>query len=148
LRRMERFVLGVLLIGQAMIADQKVKLENVPPAVQKAVREQAEKGTLVGLSTEKEKGKTMYEVETKVNGKSRDVLLDKGGAVVEIEEEVELSSIPAPARAAIEKRAAGGTINKVELVTHGPTVVYEAEIRTKAGKNVEVGVKADGSLHK
>ncbi len=136
------------LFTAAMVADTKVKMEDLPPAVQKAVKEQTKSAALVGLSKEVEKGKTMYEVETKVNGKSRDLLLDSTGAVVEVEEEVDLSSVPAAAKAAIEKKAAGGTIKKVETVTKGSSVSYEAAIKTKAGKNIEVGVNADGSVHK
>ncbi len=147
--RLAKFcVLGVVLLTPIISADQKVKLEDLPPAVQKAVKEQTANVTLVGLSKEVEKGKTMYEIETKVNGKGRDLLLDNAGAVVEVEQEVDLSGIPVPAKLAIEKRAAGGTIKKVESVTHGATVSYEAAVRTKAGKDVEVAVNADGSVHK
>ena len=144
-----RFATSVFfLFTAAAVADTKVKMEDLPAAVQKAVKEQTRSADLVGLSKEVEKGKTMYEVETKVNGKSRDLLLDSTGAVVEVEEEVDLSSVPAAAKAAIEKKAAGGTIKKVETVTKGSSVSYEAAIKTKAGKNIEVGVNADGSVHK
>lgn len=129
-------------------AEKKVKLENLPPAVQAAVKEQTKDATLVGLSTETEKGKTTYEVETKVNGKGRDVLLDKTGAVLEVEEEVEIASIPAAAKDAIQKRAAGGTITRVEKVTAGATNFYEAAVKTKTRKNTEVAVNADGTPHK
>ena len=104
--------------------------------------------SLVGLSTEKEKGKTVYEAETRIGGRSRDVLLDQTGAVIETEEEVDMESIPAPARSAIQKRAAGGTISKVEKVTAGAAISYEAVIRTKSGKTVEYAVNADGMSHK
>jgi uncharacterized protein with beta-barrel porin domain len=129
-------------------AEKKVRLEDLPPAVQTAVKEQTRNATLAGLSTEKEKGKTMYEVETKVNGKSRDLLLDQTGAVVESEEEVDINSIPAPARAAIQKRAGNGTLAKVEKVMAGSTVSYEATIRSKAGKASEYAVNADGTRRK
>jgi hypothetical protein len=129
-------------------AEKKVKLEDLPPAVQASVKEQTRNATLVGLSTEKEKGKTMYEVETKVNGKSRDLLLDRTGAVVETEEEIDLDGVPAPAKAAMQKRAAGGTISKAEKVTVGSVISYEATIKTKAGKTIEYAVNADGSPHK
>lgn len=138
------FLFAVAVFG----AETKVKMQDLPPAVQNAVKEQTKDATLVGLSTEKEKGQTMYEVETKVNGKSRDLLLDKSGNVVEVEQEVDLDSIPAPAKAAIEKKAAGGKIEKVETLTKGSAVSYEAAIKTKAGKTIEVGVNADGSPHK
>lgn len=60
---------------------------------------------------------------------------------------MDFDSIPAPAKAAIEKRAASGTIKKVESVTHGLRASYEATITTKTGKRIEVAVNSDGSLH-
>ena len=70
---MKIILLFALLGAAAFAADTKVKLESLPPAVQAAVKQQTKNATLVGLSTEKEKGKTTYEVETTVNGKSRDL---------------------------------------------------------------------------
>jgi uncharacterized membrane protein YkoI len=132
----------------ALASEKKVRLEDLPAAVQAAVKEQTRNGTLVGLSTEKEKGKTMYEVETKVNGRSRDVLLDQAGNVIETEEEVDIDTVPASAKAALQKRAMGGTISKVEKVTAGKAVSYEGTIKTKAGKTVEYAVTADGKPKK
>jgi len=143
------FLLNIALLAPAFAAEKKVKLESLPPAVQSAVKEQTKNSTLLGLSEEKEGGKTMYEVETKdANGKSRDLIIDTAGAVVEIEEEVDIDSIPAAAKAAIQKRLAGGAVQKVEKLTKGSNVSYEAAIKTKSGKNTEVGVNADGSPHK
>lgn len=131
------------LLDAALGADKLIKMKDLPPAVQKAVQAQT-KGTKVkGLSKEVENGKTFYEVETFVNGRGRDLLLDTTGAVVEMEEEVALDSIPAPAKAAIEKGAGGGKIKKVEMLTKGQSVSYEAAI-IKGGKKFEVVVKADG----
>lgn len=137
-----------LFATAAFAADTKVKLESLPPAVQAAVKEQTRNATLLGLSTEKEDGKTTYEVETKVNGKSRDVILDKTGAIVETEDEVDIETIPAAAKASLRKRAGTGTISKVEKVTAGSSVSYEAAIKTKAGKSTEAAVNADGTPHK
>jgi uncharacterized membrane protein YkoI len=145
---MKLVYLVTLIACAALAAEKKVKLEELPPAVQAAVREQTKNATLVGLSTEREKGKIVYEVETKVGGKSRDLLLDQTGAVVDTEEEIDMETVPAPAKSAIQKRAAGGTISKVEKVTAGAAISYEAVIRTKAGKTVEYAVSADGTPHK
>jgi uncharacterized membrane protein YkoI len=144
-----RLLASLLFLSTAgFAADKKVKMEDLPAAVQAAVKEQAKSATVVGLAKEIENGKTMYEVETKVNGQTRDLLLDSTGAVVEVEQEVDLSSIPPAAKAAIEAKAAGGTIKKVETVTKGSAVSYEAAIQNKTGKNIEVAVNADGSVHK
>jgi len=145
---MKIILLFALLGAAAFAADTKVKLESLPPAVQAAVKQQTKNATLVGLSTEKEKGKTTYEVETTVNGKSRDLVLDKSGAVLETEDEVELNTIPAAAQAALQKRAGTGTIAKVEKLTAGSSVSYEAAIKTRTGKTIEAAVNADGTAHK
>ncbi len=137
-----------LFAALTFAAETKVTLESLPPAVQAAVKEQTKNATLVGLSTEKEDGKTTYEAETTINGKSRDVTLDKTGAIVETEDEVDIETIPAAAKAALRKRAGTGTISKVEKVTAGSSVSYEAAIKTKAGKSTEAAVNADGTPHK
>ena len=78
-------IIGGLLLGGVLFAETKVKMTDLPLAVQAAVKEQTKTATLVGLSKEKERGKTVYEVETKMNGKTRDLLIDATGAIVEIE---------------------------------------------------------------
>jgi len=90
----------------------------------------------------------VYEVESKVNGKGRDLIVDAAGTVLEVEEEVAIDSIPAAAREAIMKKVAGGKIQKVETLTKGSQVSYEAAYVGKNGKAAEYGVNADGSVHK
>lgn len=140
------FIAATVLLS-TLSADTKVKMGDLPPAVQAAVKEQTKTASLVGLSKETENGKTTYEAETTVNGKSRDVTFDKTGAIVSVEQEVDLDSIPAAAKAAIQKKIGTGQLKKVESVTEGKTVSYEATI-LKAGKSSEVGVNADGTPHK
>ena len=113
--------------------------------MQKAVDEQAKGAEIVGYSKEVEKGKTSYEVETKVNGHTRDLEFDAQGTLLAAEEETSIDSIPAAAKAALEKKAAGGKITKVETITKGKTVTYEAAITSKAGKKSEVQVDAKGA---
>ena len=135
------------MLTSAIAADSKLKLENLPAPVQATVREQTKNATLVGVSKEVEKGKTMYEVETKMNGKARDLMVDSAGKITSVEEEVDISAIPAAARAVIQKKATGGTVKRVEILTEGSSVAYEATIQIK-GKNSEFIVNADGSAHK
>jgi len=96
---------------------------------------------------EVEGGKTIYEVETVVNGKTRDFLVDSNGKLLEVEEGTTLQSIPAPARAAIQKAATGGKVTKVEVVTKDGKTTYAAVV-SKGGKDTEIAVAADGSAVK
>ena len=136
-----------LTIGFVNVAasEKAITMKDLPAAVQRTVQEQSKGAIIRGLSTEVEHGKTIYEVELTVNGHGKDVSMDATGAVIEVEEEVALDSIPAAARAAIEKAAGSGQVRKVERVTGGTQVAYEAHLR-KEGKRSEVRVSGDGRL--
>jgi uncharacterized membrane protein YkoI len=137
-------VLIVLGIG-ATYAEKKLGLKDLPPAVQKTVQEQLKGGEIKSISKETEKGVAQYEVESMLNGKHRDFNVDAKGKLLVVEEETDLATIPAPAKAAIEKKAAGGRIDMVETFVRGGETMYEAAYTSKAGKKHEVLVKADGT---
>ena len=131
--------------GAATAAEKKLQMKDLPPAVQKTVQEQTKGAEIKGLSKETEKGVTSYEVESMVNGKHRDFLVDVKGAVTEVEDETALDTIPAAAKAAIEKKAGGGKIGMVETMTRGGATFYEAAYTSKDGRKHEVLVKPDGT---
>ena len=131
---------------EAREQEKRVRMRDLPAAVQQTVREQSRGATVRGLSQETEDGKTNYEVELKVNGHNKDVLIDPSGAVVEVEEQVTLDSLPVAVRTAIEQNAGGGRVVEVESITEGNTLTgYEAHVR-KAGKSLEIKVSPAGQL--
>jgi uncharacterized membrane protein YkoI len=137
--------LAVLSFAATVSAAEKpMKLRDLPPAVQKAMQEETKGAVVKGYAKETEDGKVFYEVETMRNGRARDVTFEPNGTLASIEEETTLDSIPAAAKAAIEKGAAGGRIGLVEKVTEGGEVTYEAQV-TRGAKKSEVVVKPDGS---
>jgi len=118
-----------------------IDLAKYPAPVRATIEAETKNATLKGVSKETEKGKVQYEVETLVNGKSRDLLLDPAGKVIEVEEEIALDAAPAPVQEAIRKQ---GTATKVESVRRGDTTTYEAVVQRKNGKKSEVAVNAQG----
>lgn len=137
---------GVLITFSLLTcaAEQKIKLADLPPTVQKVVQEQTKAAQLRGLSRETEGGKTLYEIETIANGKSRDLLVDASGQIVEVEEATTLDQVPAAVQTSLAK---AGKILKIETVTKGSVVSYEAVV-SKDGKKREVALTADGVLKK
>lgn len=128
-----------------MCQDKKIARADLPPAVEKTVAEQSQGAAVRGFSLEKENGNTYYEAEMMVNGHSKDVLIDKTGSVVEVEEQVMLESLPSAVKAGLEGKAGKGKIVKVESVTkHDKLVAYEAQVTTN-GKHSEIQVGPDGS---
>jgi len=130
-----------------LASETRVQMKDLPEPVQKTVREQTKSAKLRGLAKEVENGKTFYEAETTVNGKSRDILMDATGAIVEVEEATTLESIPDAAQKAFKRAAGSGKILTVETVTKGSVVSYEAVVQ-KGGKKSEVAVNVDGSIKK
>jgi len=138
-------VTAAFLISSASAAEKKVQLKDLPPAVQKSIQDQTKGAEIRGITSETDKGKVTYEVETMMNGKHRDITFDAKGTLAELEEETAIDAIPAAAKAALEKKAAGGKIGMVETVTRGATVYYEAQYTDKAGKQHEYAVNAGGT---
>lgn len=146
----QKFLQVAVVIATATFAaasEKPVKMSDLPSNVRQAIERVTKGATVRGLSKETERGKTYYEAETIVNGRHRDLLFDEAGNTAEIEEQISLDSIPAPAKRAIEQHAAGGKVLKVEAVTAGKRTNYEAEIQ-KAGKKSELKVSADGRVVK
>jgi uncharacterized membrane protein YkoI len=57
---------------------------------------------------------------------------------------VKIDSVPAPARAAIQKAAGAGAVKKIEAVTENGKTFYEASL-SKNGKASEFQVDAGGA---
>ena len=130
----------------AQASERPVRMKDLPKAVQTTVQEQSKGATVRGLSKETDNGKIYYEVELKVNGHNKDVLIDSTGAVIEIEEEMAMASVPAAVKAELEKHIRGGKITMVESVTKNDAIVaYEVHVKT-GRKHSEVKVGPDGQL--
>lgn len=126
--------------------EQRVKMEDLPPAVQQAAREQSKGAKIEGFSKEIEKGKTTYIAEFLVNGHTKEVLIDVSGKVTAVEEEIAYDALPAAAKVGIEKQAGNGKVVKVESVTKDNSVIaYEAHIK-RAEKITEIKVSPEGKL--
>lgn len=135
---------SMLLSFPALAQEKKLTKDQLPVAVQKTVDEQSKGATVRGFSMEKENGKTSYEAELTVNGKTRDISMDSAGTITEVENEVDFASLPDAVKAGLTKKAGAGKILKVESLTKKDKLVaYEAVVEI-AGKKHEVQVGPDG----
>jgi uncharacterized membrane protein YkoI len=120
-------------------------LTKLPPAVRATVEAETKNATLKDVSKEQEGGRTVYELETIVNGRTRDLMIDAAGKVYVVEEEISAEVAPPAVRAALEAR---GRIEKLESVLENGRTRYEAQVRTKAGKKITMDLEPDGSATK
>jgi uncharacterized membrane protein YkoI len=136
----------VMLAITSIAQDKKIQRSDLPPAVEKTVAAQTHGATIRGFSLEKEKGQTYYEAELMINGHSKDILIDRGGAIVEVEEEVAFDTLPAAVKEGLQSKAAKGKIAKVESIhKREKLVAYEAQV-TNNGKKSEIQVGPDGKF--
>ena len=76
-----------------------------------------------------------------VNGRTKDILIDRQGNIVEVEEQVSIDSLPATVQDALRKNAGRGTISVIESLTkNGQLVAYEAQVKHgKRRSEIQVG---------
>ncbi|MFN2578930.1 MAG: hypothetical protein ABR607_14715 [Pyrinomonadaceae bacterium] len=136
-------VLG-LLFSTAIAQEKKITRKQLPPAVEKTVAEQSEGATIKGFATEVEKGQKLYEASLTVNGHGKDILIDRKGNIVEVEEEVSLDSLSPPVQNGLKRAAGTGKIGRVESLTkNGELVAYEAVVK-RGVKHSEIQVGPQG----
>jgi uncharacterized membrane protein YkoI len=119
----------------------KLHLQDLPPVVRSTVEAETRNATVKSIGKERENGKTVYELESLVNGRTRDLMIDASGKVYEVEEQLDLDKAPAAVRAAIEAK---GQVLELEAVTTNGTSHYEGKARTRAGRRVSFNLGADG----
>ena len=141
------FSIGLISVTQAQ--ERKIKREQLPSAVEKTVAKESEGAEIKGFATEVEHRQKLYEASLIVNGHSKDILIDKNGNIVEIEEEVSMDSLPATVQAALKKAAGSGAIQEIESLTkRGNLVAYEAQVKHgKKRSEIQVGPNGEKLKH-
>jgi hypothetical protein len=137
-------VLG-LVFTVANAQEKKLTRKQLPPAVEKTVASESEGATIKGFATEVEKGQRLYEAELIVNGHHKDILMNRQGVIVEVEEEVSMDSLPATVQDGLRKAAGSGTIGMIESLTkHGKLVAYEGQVKTGTKRSeIQVGPQGE-----
>jgi len=138
-------IFAVLLSAAMSPAQEKpIQKSDLPSAVQKAMKQRIVGSTVRGYSFEVEDGQQKYEIETIRNGHTRDITFAPDGRILEIEEQVELASLPSKVRDALNARAGSGKITTVESISkEGKLLAYEAKVN-KSGRKYEIQVGPDG----
>ena len=137
---------AIALSSCAYAAEHSVPCNTLPDAVQQHSKSLLEPGTTVkGCVKDVSGGKTTYEMELVTPQGSKDVTFNAAGDVLEIEQQVDPATLPAPVAAAFAQAATGGKLGKVESLTRqGQLIAYESTIE-KGGKHRELAFHPDGT---
>jgi hypothetical protein len=142
---------GVVLLALTAVCaradEEKVPLDKVPKAVLDAVKAKFPKAKLVGASTEKEDGKTVYEVAIKDGDTNIDVTVTPEGKITTVEKEITLKDVPKAVADALEAKYPKATVSKVEEISKDDKITeYEFLITTADKKKLEVSFDPKGKF--
>jgi hypothetical protein len=142
------FLTAVAAVAMASAFDGDsfaAKFEALPQAVRETAKAHMENAFPVSITSAKSEQGWDYQVNTRVNGKYHDIVIDDKGKLVAVKDETELASLPGPAKAAIEQQ--GAKIVTLEKVTEGAQVSYGAVMKDEAqGAFIQLRVAADGTV--
>ena len=145
-------IFGISLFAALLLAasmanaqeEKKIRRNQLPAAVEKTVAAESQGATIKGFSREVEKGKTYYEAEMSINGLGKDILMDSKGHIGEVEEQVDMATLPQAVQDALKHAAGTGTIEMIESLTkNGKLVAYEGHVK-RGNKRSEIQVGPNG----
>ena len=123
------------------------KFNSLPQPVRQTAEAHMNNALPVSISSAKGEQGWEYQINTRLNGKYHDLVINEAGKLVAVKDETDPGSIPATAKAAIEKQAAASKILSLEKVTAGSDISYAAVIKDDAqGTFVKVRVSGDGKV--
>lgn len=128
-------------------APVKVAKKDVPEAVLSSFTKMYPQATVITYSREIREGKTCYELESKDGTTKRDIIYAANGDVMEIEEAMKASELPATVMGTLIKNYPKVKIIAAEKLVKGTIVQYETTIKVK-GKMIDLVFGETGELVK
>jgi hypothetical protein len=143
---------GFVLSGAVSRAgDEPKDLDKIPKAVMDALKAKFPKAKISKWTKETEKGKVVYDIEFKEDGKKAEADIEEDGTVQNFEKEFDAKDLPRAVTEAVEKKYPKAKMKEVMEITeikdkkevHGG---FEITLETADKKSVEVTVARDGKI--
>ena len=135
-RLIAAIALALLTTGAAQATEKKVKLADLPPAVQTTVDSQAGGNTVTGFTKDTVEGNTLYKANLVVDGRARVITIAPDGTVSSVQNEIAWESVPADIQTTLTKAAGKGKLSDFSSVsTDGKIVSYNAMLETNGNRD-------------
>lgn len=132
--------------GTLLRLKNDVIFSSVPPSVHQTAETGGKGAKFVRSTKITHDGKTEWEVEYDVSGRTRELLIDADGKLERTEEVVAAATLPATVKSAVDKEVGSGKLRKVEAITEtGKPTVYEVQFDAN-GHSSEVTFGGDGKV--
>jgi len=144
-------MLSLALACPLFAQSEKIEPSKLPPKVSEAVKSRFPDATIVQVTKETENGEIVYDIEMTKNGKKHEMDCKEDGTLIDLQNEVSASDLPATAASAIKAKYPGSRIKEVGeiLVVKDKKETrehFEVIIETADKKELELTIKLDGSI--
>lgn len=120
---------------------------SLPPAVREAVAKTWPAARVVRVEREGKPAKPAWELSLKDGDRAFEATFDDAGHLLAEEHAVPLDALPPKVRDALKAATPkGATLERVEQVTEGERVTWEAVARPAKGERLELVVDGDGHV--
>ncbi len=148
-------VVSLALLATTSLADEKagkIAPDKLPQKIKDSIKDRFPGAEVTSAEKENEKGKVMYDIELKHEGRKYEMDIKEDGTIVEIEKEIAAKDVPDAITKAVKKKFPTSTIKEVMEVNavtgkEEKPIHYEVAIETD-GKKKEVIVSLDGKMVK
>jgi hypothetical protein len=123
----------------------KITIDQVPAAVQQAVKAYASASEIKGIEDSDVDGTKVIEFDIEKNGKASEVAFKPDGQLFSTEEAVAFTDLPAAVQSAINEKGKGAKVATPEKVVMSGKVSYEVVIEN-GGKKTEFTFSPDGKI--
>ena len=138
---------ALLLLASARADEEKVPLNKVPKAVMDSVKARFPGAKLLGASTEKEGGKTVYEVSLTYKKHHVDVTAQPDGKLLDIEKEIARKDLPKAVSETLAAKYGKAKYKRVEELSKANGKVHGYEVLlTTNGMTIEVVLSPAGKI--
>jgi uncharacterized membrane protein YkoI len=138
----------ILSIALCHAGDVKIKLNDAPAIVQKAIKEQAGSNKILRIEKANEDGQVQYEALTQKEGGNKiEFIIKTDGTLDSTEEPITLGELTGKVAETAKTAIGTGQVKAVERITKDGTVTYEVGYKSSKGEQ-EAVISSEGKLLK
>lgn len=130
---------------KADVTEKKISKKDIPAEVLKSFDDHFPTAVIKGQTKQTREKVAFYEIESVDSGKSRDVLFQSDGVIVEIAISVGEDQLPESIRKALNEKYPDATVTSAASVTRGDHIEYEMTLQT-GKKTTEVVANLAGKI--
>ena len=118
---------------------------DIPEAILKAFQNEYPDAKITGFEQETDDSIIVYEIECTDGDTEKDVILSAEAKIIQVEQEIAVSSLPESVTKAALSAFPGAEIEEAEIVSRDSIVEYEIVLEV-GEKEIEALISADGTI--